>query len=865
MGVVLAWLRLSAGRVLPWYDGGNYQGKDMAHVQKALAGAVAGVAGGGGVTGHLARLALAVLPRGGGDGDAIRMGILHLMRSNGIKEGHRPGIEDQFIAQWHQKLHSNTTRDDIAIGEAYLHFLRGGGDWNDFWWYLWEHHKLSKEDLAAMKAGWRTNGITGPAQHLPHLIPAFEHLLWIIKVAHSGADLDAAAAMARGGIPDDLRWDVDDLLRNRGEWWVPGKIVSIRQRMEPCWRDPESRDPGTNRNVLLLDIALESFMRTKVEGVDLRAMSRDDRAKFLELALDGGVIAAGSEELGVVLAMWKRLLGDCGMERWGKDWALAADAALEGIALAVACVLDDVGRLVQAPANIIGKAAQVDKAHLVNFGEEVVRGHALFPVSSILSSLQPEVRAIAGLSPWQMISLGGAAVAGQVVVRRLADMQGEEAAAGKFGLVVLSEELGGLEDVPPGVVAVLTTTPVDLLSHIAIRARNAGVMLASCADKDQWAALVARDGELGKLAVDAKSGAVLVSAATAGEAAAPSSAARVAGAGGGGKVELVRPATAEVWTLLPADYVPAMVGGKAMSLRKLGVQAAALGDGVTVPPSFALPFGCFERALDADVETGADLKAALSPLGTTGRKDAKAVRKALKVVRKIVSRVAVPDDLRGDVAAVGSAFAAVDDAAWEAIKGVWASKWTERAYLSRRACGIAEEDLCMGVLCMDLVAAEYAFVLHTADPVTGAADTVFGEVVVGLGETLVGNSPGRALSFSASKTSGDVDIHSMPSKLHGHFAPADGSLIARSDSNGEDLEGFAGAGLYDSMCARPAAVRPVPYADEPLMWDAKFRGKLVEKLVGVAKAVEAVAGSAQDVEGCVVGDHVYLLQSRAQV
>ena len=30
------------------------------------------------------------LPRGGGDGDAIRMGILHIMRENGIREGHRP-------------------------------------------------------------------------------------------------------------------------------------------------------------------------------------------------------------------------------------------------------------------------------------------------------------------------------------------------------------------------------------------------------------------------------------------------------------------------------------------------------------------------------------------------------------------------------------------------------------------------------------------------------------------------------------------------------------------------------------------------------------------------------------------------------
>ena len=131
---ILAWLRLSSSRQLEWYDGGNYQGKDMCHMQKALSTGVATRARGEGLKAHLARMALSTLPRGGGEGDAIRMTILDLLRNNGIKEGHRPGIECQFLAQWHQKLHSNTTMDDIAICEAYLHFLHGTGDWGDFWW-----------------------------------------------------------------------------------------------------------------------------------------------------------------------------------------------------------------------------------------------------------------------------------------------------------------------------------------------------------------------------------------------------------------------------------------------------------------------------------------------------------------------------------------------------------------------------------------------------------------------------------------------------------------------------------------------------------------------------------------------------------
>ena len=38
--------------------------------------------------------------------------------------------------------------------------------------------------------------------------------------------------------------------------------------------------------------------------------------------------------------------------------------------------------------------------------------------------------------------------------------------------------------------------------------------------------------------------------------------------------------------------------------------------------------------------------------------------------------------------------------------------------------------------------------VHTANPITKERGEVFGELVVGMGEALVGNYPGRALSFS---------------------------------------------------------------------------------------------------------------------
>ncbi len=113
----------------------------------------------------------------------------------------------------------------------------------------------------------------------------------------------------------DLGWQCEDLLQNRNEWWVPGKIVEIRRRLEHVWRvrfphraavyalltetpgplcggkmllcgraaaqRPGFEDTcwlilssysilalvqnGASRDVLLLDIALDNWFRTQVQ------------------------------------------------------------------------------------------------------------------------------------------------------------------------------------------------------------------------------------------------------------------------------------------------------------------------------------------------------------------------------------------------------------------------------------------------------------------------------------------------------------------------------------------------------------------------------------------------------------------------
>jgi alpha-glucan,water dikinase len=202
---------------------------------------------------------------------------------------------------------------------------------------------------------------------------------------------------------------------------------------------------------------------------------------------------------------------------------------------------------------------------------------------------------------------------------------------------------------------------------------------------------------------------------------------------------------------------------------------------------------------------------------------------------------------------------------WTCIKQVWASKWNERAYLSRRASAIQHEDLFMAVLIQRVVEAEYAFVIHTVNPFSGSRDELYAEVVLGLGETLVGNYPGRALSFSCPKGGKEaqrVELFAYPSKSVGLYG---GGLIFRSDSNGEDLAGYAGAGLYDSiMIERPREVN-LDYTSEPLVWAEDFRNGFLATIAKIGIVVEGVLGSPQDIEGAYAKGEYYVVQTRPQV
>ena len=202
--------------------------------------------------------------------------------------------------------------------------------------------------------------------------------------------------------------------------------------------------------------------------------------------------------------------------------------------------------------------------------------------------------------------------------------------------------------------------------------------------------------------------------------------------------------------------------------------------------------------------------------------------------------------------------------AWRAITRVWASKWNERAYFSTRKVKLDHSDLSMAVLVQEVVQADYAFVIHTTNPSTEDPTEIYAEVVKGLGETLVGAYSGRALSFVAKKNAIDSPkVMGYPSKRVGLFIKQ--SIIFRSDSNGEDLEGYAGAGLYDSVPMDHEEERVVDYSTDALSLDKEFQKKVLTMIAKAGDEIEKALGSAQDIEGVIKNGELYVVQTRPQM
>ena len=205
-----------------------------------------------------------------------------------------------------------------------------------------------------------------------------------------------------------------------------------------------------------------------------------------------------------------------------------------------------------------------------------------------------------------------------------------------------------------------------------------------------------------------------------------------------------------------------------------------------------------------------------------------------------------------------------EDTLLSAVRSCWASLWTARAMAYRARQGIEPAAVSLAVVVQQMVDADAAGVMFTANPANGRRDETVISAAWGLGESVVGGSAGTdeiVVAMPAGRvrsrttphkavmtvaTGGGTAEHAVPVGLRDRevLDDEDAVELARWGARIEDLFGapqdveWARAdGVFWIVQARPVTALPEPEAEPPTDWsvpdpkDAYYmRASIVEQL-----------------------------------
>lgn len=901
---IYVWLRYSQLRVLDWQRRFNTQPRQLSSAQMNFVTTLASRWRSLPALRWVIRMSMSCVGRGGsGDlGQRIRDDILVILRNN------RGWGHGSMMEQWHQKLHNNTSPDDVHICNALLAGWHSSGDRTSAYWSTIYHFGLTRERLASYEQPI-TSEPDWPMHCRDAMIGDLSNYLGVLKAVHFGTDLNSMVGRVQGYLDDGTRSAVHGFMGTRSGHAslmdVLGSASHARSMIIKMLQSAGWLDDSQARDLIYLELAIDADTRRRVEGSgdggghdgSLYAHLTVLRVAAAGLSLsEGGLDTAGAldratNELG---ALTDRLAS----HGESQDIGLRAAATLVILRNVLLEVVDRYRNSFDPCAQAMGAAFNADQVIVSTFLEEVVRGGPAFALSALLRRAEPAVRRVAHLGPYSVIAPLERTTRGPLVwVERLRDSMSMTV---RTGTVIVAGSCTGEEDVPAKTAHVVIGSTVDVLSHVAVRARNEKHGLVACLDREELALLKSMHGclvqakltangfeveivdDAGRQSPSSGVEGVMRSMKSAGLITPPSGSFDQMPAPGIGRrqyssntlsrMTLQRDAmrkrqAAAAWAVRPSEFSLELVGTKSMNLQTL--RSLGLPDWIKTPVSLAIPNGAMRKVLadPANETVAAEYTGLLKELDAAPEGDVKLCPKLRACILDLSAPAGLQEALRGVLDDLGCT--AIDEklpAAWDAVKGVWASMWNERAHLARAKLNMPADDVDMAVLCQAVVDADYAFVIHTTNPLTMDDNEEYVELVCGLGESLVGNAPGQALGFTMRKdrlTNGEPIIRSYPSK---QVALRGGEFIFRSDSNAEDLEGFAGAGLHDSIPIVKNREVEVDYSVEPLLTDDAFRTDLCRKVAQIGKAVEdTMDGSAQDVEGCVKDGVYYIVQARPQV
>ena len=296
-------------------------------------------------------------------------------------------------------------------------------------------------------------------------------------------------------------------------------------------------------------------------------------------------------------------------------------------------------------------------------------------------------------------------------------------------------------------------------------------------------------------------------------------------------------------------------------IARMGGKGANLGElshvGLPVPPGFVVS----TAAYDAFVEAGG-IKDEIVGLASRAE-DPAAFSAAAEEIRALFARGAIPDEVAAEIRAVydrlssangqavavrssataedlpGASFAGQQEtylnvrdvgALMEAVKACWASLWTARAMAYQGRQGIDPAFVSLAVVVQQMVEAEAAGMLFTADPVSGRRDRTIINANWGLGEAVV---------------SGQVTPDTLV------MDKESGRVLSRETADKEVMTVYTEDGTGE---------RPVPEARrrQPVLDD-----EAAAELARYGARIEELYGSPQDIEWALADGEFSIVQARS--
>ncbi|KAK9029878.1 hypothetical protein V6N11_031321 [Hibiscus sabdariffa] len=589
------------------------------------------------------------------------------------------------------------------------------------------------------------------------------------------------------------------------------------------------------------------------------------------------------------LTAWqeKGLFEKEGSEDGKRIWSLRLKATLDRTRRLTEEYSEILLQLFPQKVQMLGKALGIPENSVRTYAEAEIRAGVIFQVSKLCSLLLKAVRTTLGSEGWDVLVSG--VVSGTLVqVENIVPGSLPSSLEGPVILVV--NKADGDEEVTAAgsnIAGVVLLQELPHLSHLGVRARQEKVVFITCEDEEKVSYIRKLKGKYVRL--DASSSGVNISPCSLDDRDADFVAKNLSNNGSSAieahgprdssavKASYSNQGSSSAGLVLLADADAQTSGAKAAACGRLA-SLAAVSDKVysdlgvpasfRVPAGVVIPFGSMEWALEQNksMETFVSLREKIETAGLEGGE----LDKLCHQLQQLVSSLQPPQDIidgiirefPGNVRLIVRSSANVEDLAGmsaaglyesipnvspsnptvfaSAVSQVWASLYTRRAVLSRRAAGVPQKDATMAILVQEMLSPDLSFVLHTLSPTDRDHNIVEAEIAPGLGETLASGTRGTPWRLSSGKF--------------------DGLVKTLAFANFSEEMVVSGAGPADGEVIHLT----VDYSKKPLTVDPIFRQQLSQRLCAVGFFLERKFGCPQDVEGCVLGKDIYIVQTRPQ-